>query len=273
MTQGPPFPIADWKAAAAEKRKTLFDSIPDSHRLPPPLAAKAANHELLPADPAVLSCGILTPTDLDITLIDDAATLVEHIKSKKYTSVQVAEAFCKRASIAQQTTNCLTETFYDRALERAAWLDEYLAREGKPYGILHGLPVSLKDCFGVKDVPSTAGMVSWLPNVSDKNSTIAQSLLDAGAVLYVKTNMSQALLMVESINNVFGTSRNPHNLDLSVGGSSGGEGGLLAARGSILATGTDGGGSIRFPSAFCGVCMLASHLIAIPYRINWLIMN
>ena len=64
--------------------------------------------------------------------------------------------------------------------------------------------------------------------------------------------------MVESINNIFGTVKNPHNLKLSVGGSSGGEAALLAAKGSILASGTDGGGSLRFPAAFCGVCKLIS---------------
>ena len=258
MTNSPPFPIPNWQAAAADKRKALFESIPSSHLLPPGLAARAADHDLLPSDAAVLSCGILTPLDLEITAIDDAATLVEHITSGKYSSVQVTEAFCKRASIAQQTTNCLTEIFYQRALERAAWLDEYLAQEGKPFGILHGLPVSLKDCYGVKGIPSTAGLVSWLPHVSDKDSSVAKALLDAGAVLYVKTNMSQALLMVESINNIFDTTRNPYHLDLSVGGSSGGEAGLLAARGAILGTGTDGGGSIRFPSSFCGLCKTLS---------------
>lgn len=68
--------------------------------------------------------------------------------------------------------------------------------------------------------------------------------------------------MVESTNNVFGTTKNPYNLALSVGGSSGGEAGLVAARGSVLATGTDGGGSIRFPAAFCGLCELyATYLV------------
>jgi Asp-tRNA(Asn)/Glu-tRNA(Gln) amidotransferase A subunit family amidase len=62
--------------------------------------------------------------------------------------------------------------------------------------------------------------------------------------------------MVETINNIFGTTKNPYNLSLSVGGSSGGEAGLVAAKGSILSSGTDGGGSLRFPAAFCGLCKL-----------------
>lgn len=60
--------------------------------------------------------------------------------------------------------------------------------------------------------------------------------------------------MVETITNLFGTTKNPYNLALSVGGSSGGEAGLVAAKGSIIATGTDGGGSLRFPACWCGLC-------------------
>lgn len=141
---GPPFKITDWRKAAATKRETLFNSIPKSHLLPADLAAKAYGNELLPFDERVLRCGILSPLDLEITNIDDAALILEYIASRKYTSVQVTKAFCKRASIAQQTTNCLTEILYDRAVARAQWLDDYLEKEGKTVGLLHGLPVSLK---------------------------------------------------------------------------------------------------------------------------------
>lgn len=256
MVQQPPFPISDWQAAAAEKRQQLFNSIPKTHLLPDDLAKKASQNKLLPSVEAVLECGILTPLDIEVTDIDDAAILLERIRSKKYTAVQVADAFCKRTSIAQQMTNCLTEIFYDRALKRAAELDEYLSKEGKPFGPLHGLPVSLKDCYDVEELPTTSGLVSWIPNIASKNSAVAKALLDAGAILYVKTNVSQALLMVESINNVFGITRNPFNLDLSAGGSSGGEAALIAAKGALLGTGTDGGGSIRLPASFCGLCKL-----------------
>lgn len=117
-------------------------------------------------------------------------------------------------------------------------------------------PTRPQDSFGIKGIPTTAGLASWIPNISPVDSSVTKALLAAGAVLYAKTNVSQAYLMVESINNVFGTTKNPYNLALSVGGSSGGEAGLVMARGSVLASGTDGGGSIRFPSAFCGLCEL-----------------
>jgi amidase len=82
---------------------------------------------------------------------------------------------------------------------------------------------------------------------------VTKGLLAAGAVRYIKTNLSQAHLILESMNNVFGTTCNPYNLKLSVGGSSGGEGAVLPAKAAVLATGTDGGGSIRFPAMFHGV--------------------
>lgn len=262
MAHQPPFPISDWKATAVDKRKQLFDLIPKSHILPRDLSVKASQHEILPLDEAVLKCGILSALDIEVTDINDAAVLLDHIRSKKYTAVQVANAFCKRASIAQQTTNCLTAIFYDPALKRAAELDEHLFEKGKPFGPLHGLPVSLKDCYDVAGLPTTSGLISWLPNVANKDSAVAKALLDAGAILYVKTNVSQGLLMVESINNVFGTTRNPFNLDLSAGGSSGGEAALVAAKGAILGSGTDGGGSIRLPASFCGLCKLTKFTVS-----------
>ncbi|RDW62532.1 hypothetical protein BP5796_10834 [Coleophoma crateriformis] len=252
----PPYHIDDWKSAAAAKRASLQASIPKSHLLPQQLAELAANSVLLPDDPSVLSCGILTPLDLEITSHEDAAILLAAIASGKYTSVQVVEAFCKRASIAQQCTGCLTEILYDSASKRARELDEQLRIEGKTVGLLHGLPVSLKDCYDVEGVCTSSGLVSWLPNQAAKTCSVGRGIIAAGGILYVKTTCSQGMLMVETINNIFGTTANPYNLQLSVGGSSGGEAGLIAAKGSILGSGTDGGGSLRFPAAFCGLWAL-----------------
>ncbi|CAG9970416.1 unnamed protein product [Clonostachys byssicola] len=250
---GPPFQIDDWQTAAAKKRQGLRDSIPESHLLPAELAKKAAEGLLLPSEPEVLKCGILNDLDIEITSIEDAAVLLDRIAKGIYSAVAVTEAYCKRASIAQQTVNCLTEIMYDKALERAKYLDDYLENHGRTSGILHGLPVSLKDLYGVKGIHATAGLASWIPNVSAEDSSITKGILAAGGVLYVKTNVSQGHLMVESINNVFGTTSNPYNTALSAGGSSGGESALIAAKGSILGSATDGGGSIRMPAAFCGL--------------------
>ena len=143
-----------------------------------------------------------------------------------------------------------------RCIKRARELDEYRKKHGKVVGPLHGLPVSLKDTFNIAGRASSIGLVSWLPNIASENSDCAESILAAGGVLFAKTGTSQACLMVESINNIFGAIRNPCNPALNVGGSSGGEGALLASKGSVLGLGTDGGGSLRFPAMFCGLWAL-----------------
>ena len=93
-------------------------------------------------------------------------------------------------------TSCLTETFFSRALERAEYLDNYLQREGKPLGPLHGLPVSIKDTFNLEGTTSTAGIVSnLLKGPSNANSALVDILLGLGAVLYTKTNIPQTLMV------------------------------------------------------------------------------
>jgi amidase len=87
---------------------------------------------------------MLTPKEVDITENHDAVDLVKKMAAKELTAVEVSQAFCKRAAIAHQLTNCLTEVFFDKALERARYLDRYLEKEGKPIGPLHGMPISIK---------------------------------------------------------------------------------------------------------------------------------
>lgn len=140
----PPYYIGDWQIEAATARRVLQGSIPETHLLPHSLSVLANRSLLLPTSSAVLDCGILNSLDIEITDIDDAEILAARIAKKVYTAVQVVEAFCKRASIAQQCVACLTELMYDAALDRARELDEYLMRTGKTMGMLHGVPVSLK---------------------------------------------------------------------------------------------------------------------------------
>ncbi|OJJ59809.1 hypothetical protein ASPSYDRAFT_78137 [Aspergillus sydowii CBS 593.65] len=173
-----------------------------------------------------------------------------HLAAGKLTSVTVTTAFCKRAAIAHQLTNCLHEFFPEMALARAQYLDDYMAEHKKPKGPLHGLPISLKDQVRIKGLETTMGYAAWIGREDAEDSVLTTLLFNAGAVLYVKTSVPQALMVGETINNIFGRTTNPRNRNLSCGGSSGGEGAILAMRGSVLGVGTDIGGSIRIPAAF-----------------------
>jgi len=119
-------------------------------------------------------------------------------------------------------------------------------------GPLHGLPISLKDCFITPPHPTSIGMACFanLPTEAPQETVLVSILRDLGAVFYVKTNVPVAMMMMETNNNVWGETRNPIHTGLSPGGSSGGEGALIAMRGSPLGVGTDIGGSIRIPSAW-----------------------
>ncbi|KAH8671980.1 general amidase GmdB [Tricladium varicosporioides] len=236
-----------WQAKVAKKQAEIKAAIPPEWLLPA-TTAPSTNVLGIPRQ-----CGLLSEKELDITESYDAVELLEKLSSGIFTSAEVTEAFCKRAAIAQQLTSCLTETMYPQAKERAKFLDEYLAREHKVFGPLHGLPISIKDSFNVKGVQSTIGYISFLDReLPQRNSVMVDTLLSLGAVLYVKTNIPQTLMTGDSENNIFGRTLNPHNTTLTAGGSSGGEGALVAFRGSILGVATDIAGSIRIPSLCCG---------------------
>ena len=139
--------------------------------------------------------------------------------------------------------NCLHEIFFDAALESACALDDYFNQHGKPIGPLHGLPVSLKDQFHVKDVETTMGYVGWLGTFEGKTGTgkekvyeseMVRELRNLGAVLYCKTSVPHTLMSGETMNNIIGYTLNPKNRNLTAGGSSGGEGALIGIRGCMF---------------------------------------
>ena len=146
----------------------------------------------------------------------------------------------------------MTEILIDEALARAKFLDDHLEKTGTVIGPLHGLPISLKDCLITPPHPASIGMACYANEATKpQDQTILVTVLEKlGAVFYVKTTTPTAMMMMETISNVWGETTGAYHSGTSPGGSSGGEGALLAMRGSPLGVGTDIGGSIRIPSSF-----------------------
>jgi amidase len=242
--------LQSWEEKAAQKRTSIYNLIPAEWRLPEAIINNPPkNSTIVPSQ-----CGILSQLDLEITGIDDIQELADRIANGKYSAVQVTEAYCKRAAIAHQLVNCLAEVCFTQALERARYLDDYYkSTGGKTTGPLHGIPFSLKDQFNIKGVETAMGYIGYLGDISQHNSMIVDTILSLGAIVYVKTAVPQTLMFGETRSNLLGITVNPLNRTLSCGGSSGGEGSLIAMKGSICGLGTDIGGSIRFPSALNGI--------------------
>jgi len=158
----------------------------------------------------------------------------------------------------------LIDFFPEEALRTAASLDDHFARTGKPLGPLHGLPVCIKDMYDVKGHRSTMGFVSWYDVIAEKDSSLVRVLREAGAVFHAKTTMPQTGMMLETKSHLWGTTCNPFNRSLVPGGSSGGDGALIAMRGSPIAPSSDIGGSIRVPAAYNGLYSLKPTADRIP---------
>ncbi|KAF1981831.1 acetamidase [Aulographum hederae CBS 113979] len=243
---------ASWQDIAASKRAALAESIPPEWRIPKDIFPP---EDQLDVTTFPEGSAWFTKRELDITS-RTAPDLLVSLRLGMMSSVEVTKAFCKRASAAHQLTNCLSETLFPRALERAAALDAHLRKHGKTMGPLHGLPVSLKDNFNIIGLDSTVGFVSWVNDPATYNSTLVDMLQAAGAVLYCKTNVPTAMMIAETVNNTFGRTVNPLNRSTTSGGSSGGESALIAFGGSCLGVGTDIGGSLRIPAACTGIFTL-----------------
>lgn len=212
-----------WQDAAAGARLSVEKSIPQRWLLPKHLLERAEIGALKPSECEGRDVGILDDRDRWITEIAAIDELQHHLRQGVFSAVEVTTAFCKRAAIAHQCTSCLTCFFPEEALHRAKELDECFKATGETAGPLHGIPISFKDSFDIAGRPSSIGLISWLGNIATTDSLCVKPLVDAGGVLFAKTGTSQACLMVESINNIFGAIRNPFNPALNPGGSSGGE--------------------------------------------------
>ena len=190
--------------------------------------------------------------------------LLRSLSTGQLSAVRVTTAYLQRAAVAQGLSNCLTELLPSHALDRAKELDTYFQEHQRPIGPLHGLPISLKEHLGLRALRCTTGYVSHWETIPKEDAHIIQVLRDAGAVFHCRTTIPQTMMHLETDSNLYGVTTNPYNSNLTSGGSSGGEGALVALRGSCLGIGSDVGGSIRSPAANCGVYGLKPTAFRLP---------
>lgn len=181
-----------------------------------------------------------------------AAELARAIAAGRWTAAEVVEAHIARIEQVNPQLNALVVPLFDEARRAARQADE-MQRRGAPLGPLHGVPVTIKESFHVAGTPSTIGLTSRRRDLVDQDGVLVRQLRRAGAIILGKTNVPQLMIWHESVNPVYGRTNNPWSLERTSGGSTGGEGALIAAGASPWGLGSDLGGSIRLPSHFCGV--------------------
>ena len=184
-----------------------------------------------------------------------AGELAEMIRTGQASSADVVDAHLARIEAVGPALNAVVASRAARAREEAKEADRALLRDG-PQGPLHGVPVTIKDCFSVAGVRSVVGTTGWAGRVATEDDVTVARLRAAGAIVLGVTNCPELLLAYESDNLVYGRTANPYDPDRTCGGSSGGEAAIIAAGGSALGLGSDSAGSIRVPAHFCGVAAL-----------------
>ena len=185
------------------------------------------------------------------------------LRSREISAVELMGLHLARIAEVDPDVNAIVSLDVERARAGAAEADERLAG-GEPVGALHGLPWAFKDTHEVAGWPTTYGSPLFADHVSDRDDLIVERIRRAGVVPIGKTNVPEFAAGSHTFNPVFGTTRNPHDLTRSAGGSSGGAAAALAAGLVPLADGSDMGGSLRNPASFCGVVGLRPSLGRVP---------
>lgn len=180
-----------------------------------------------------------------------ATHIARLVSEREISAVEVAQAFLARAEQLNPAINAVT-TFNHRLIEDAQEVDRRLARGEAPRA-LEGVPFVVKDNIPTAGVRTTFGSLVHENNVPTTSALVVQRLQAAGAVMLGKSNTSEFATDINTTNRIFGITRNPIDLNVSAGGSSGGTAAAIAADIAPVGLGTDLGGSIRIPAAWCGV--------------------
>lgn len=192
-----------------------------------------------------------------------ATELVQLIRSKRVSPVEVTEAVLVRIEQLNPVVNAFCTVTHDLA-RRAAKEAEISVMKGEDLGPLCGVPISVKDVIFTRGVRTTAGSRIYADFIPEEDAIVVERLKAAGAVILGKTNTPEFGHKGITENPLFGATRNPWSLERTPGGSSGGAGAAVAAGMGPLALGTDGGGSIRIPASFSGIYGLKPSFGRIP---------
>lgn len=181
-----------------------------------------------------------------------ACDLIEALKGQQVTARQLTESVFKRIQEKDSEINAYITLDKDGALRKADEVDRKISA-GDPVGSLAGIPIALKDLLCTKGLPTTCASRILETFIPPYDATAVARLHEADAVIIGKLNMDEFAMGSSNENSAFGPVRNPVNTDRVTGGSSGGSAASVAAGETVLALGTDTGGSIRLPASFCGV--------------------
>jgi amidase len=189
---------------------------------------------------------------IDPVHFKSATELTSAIRRGEISSVDLLNLYLERIQRYNKGINAVVALDISAARARAAEADKALAK-GQNWGPLHGLPMTVKDVFEVAGMPATSGDPKLKDYIPKSNAIAVQRLIDAGAIIFGKTNVPYHAEDYQSYNDVYGTTNNPWDLSKTPGGSSGGSAAALAAGFTPLELGSDLGGSIRIPAGFNGV--------------------
>jgi aspartyl-tRNA(Asn)/glutamyl-tRNA(Gln) amidotransferase subunit A len=187
--------------------------------------------------------------ELTSLTIHEAARL---LKQKEISPIELTQAHLERIQLLDQRLNSYLTLTPELALQQARQAEMEI-QHGNYKGALHGIPLALKDLYETKGIRTTAGSTFFADYIPDADAAVVQRLKEAGAVILGKLNMHEIALGVTNENPHYGDCCNPWDLTRISGGSSGGNAAALAAGLCMGALGSDTGGSIRIPSALCGV--------------------
>jgi Asp-tRNA(Asn)/Glu-tRNA(Gln) amidotransferase A subunit family amidase len=184
-----------------------------------------------------------------------ASQIAELVRTRKLSPVEVVKAHLARVEQVNPKINAFVQVDADHALRHSREAEAAVMR-GEQLGPLHGVPISIKSSIDVAGMRCEAGTKLRVGQVASHDAPLVQRLKNAGAIVLGMTNTPELLMAWETDNLLYGRTNNPWDFSRTAGGSSGGEAAAIASGCSAGGVGSDGGGSIRVPAHFCGICGL-----------------